>query len=75
MRRPPRLKILRFTRTYEWKCEAPSCATTIRSRDRVDFRVKVMSHRKFHIITDPDSGFEHVWDDDLWGDGSDRPQA
>ncbi len=73
--RRPRLKFLRFTRTYEWKCEAPSCARTIRSRDRVGFRVEVMSHRKFHNITDPDPQFERVWNDDLWGDGSDRPSA
>lgn len=73
--RRPQLKFLRFTRTYEWTCEAPSCARTIRSRDRLDFKVEVMSHRKFHIITDPDSQFEQVWDDDLWGDGSDGPPA
>lgn len=73
--RRPRLKFLRFTRTYEWQCEAPSCARTIRSRDRVDFKVEVMSHRKFHIITDTEPRFEQVWDDDLWGDGSDRPPA
>ena len=38
---------------------------TIRSRDRVDFKIQVMSRRKFHIIADPESPFQHVWDEDL----------
>lgn len=71
----PRLKFLRFPRTYEWQCEAPSCAKTIRRRGRADFKVAVMSHRKFHIITDPEPPFERVWDDGLWGDQPDRPPA
>lgn len=62
----------RFARTYEWHCDAPGCTKTIRSGDRVDFRVRVMSHRKAHIITELDPPFESVWDDDLWGEGPDR---
>jgi hypothetical protein len=71
--RRPWLKFLPFARTYEWKCEAPSCARTVRSRDRLDFKIQVMSHRKFHIIADDESPFKDVWDDELWGDRSDRP--
>lgn len=67
--------LLRRARFYYWECDQLGCERTVKSPDRVRFRVEVLQHRKAHVVTDPDCSIKTLWDDRFyrWEGSKNRP--